>query len=90
MIAVRLCAEIAAMFVVFGLALFLPAGTLSWVAGWVFLVLFFAFTAVLSRWLLKHNPDLLTERLTGIGKANQPVSGTKSFSSSSRPSSWLG
>ncbi len=73
MMAVRLCAEIAAMFVVFGLVLFLSAGTVSWVAGWSFLILFFAFTAVLSRWLLKHNPDLLKERLTGIGKANQPV-----------------
>lgn len=73
MIAVRLCAEIAAMFVVFGLALFLSAGTLTWVAGWAFLVLFFGFTAILSWWLLRHNPDLLRERLTGIGKANQPA-----------------
>jgi protein-S-isoprenylcysteine O-methyltransferase Ste14 len=73
MITVKLCAEIAATFVVFGLALFLSAGTVSWVAGWVFLVLFFAFTAALSRWLLMHNPGLLAERLTGIGKADQPV-----------------
>ena len=72
-IAAKLCVEIAAMFVVFGLVLFLSAGTIIWVAGWVFLVLFFAFTSILSRWLLKHNPDLLAERLTGIGKANQPV-----------------
>jgi protein-S-isoprenylcysteine O-methyltransferase Ste14 len=73
MITVRLYAEIAIMFVVFCLALFLSAGTISWGAGWVFLFLFFAFIVVLSQWLLKHNPDLLTERLTGIGKANQLV-----------------
>jgi protein-S-isoprenylcysteine O-methyltransferase Ste14 len=72
-VTLKLSVEIAVMFVVFGLALFLSAGTVSWVSGWVFLILFFAFTAALSRWLLTHNPDLLTERLTGIGKANQPA-----------------
>jgi protein-S-isoprenylcysteine O-methyltransferase Ste14 len=59
------------MFVVLALALFLAAGTLVWPAGWAFLVLFFGFTVALSRWLLRHNPGLLTERMTGIGKANQ-------------------
>jgi len=72
-VTLKLSAEIAATFVVFGLALFLSAGTVRWVAGWVFLVLFFAFTVTLSWWLFTHNPDLLTERLTGIGKANQPA-----------------
>ncbi len=60
-------------FVVFGLALFLAAGTAAWFEGWAFLVLFFAFTLALSAWLLRHNPGLLTERMTGIGKPNQPV-----------------
>ena len=61
------------MFVVFGLALFLAAGTVVWPAGWAFLVLFFGFTIALSRWLLRHNPGLLTERMTGIGKPDQPA-----------------
>jgi protein-S-isoprenylcysteine O-methyltransferase Ste14 len=66
-----LTAQIAGMFVVFALALFLAAGTVAWPAGWAFLVLFFGFTIALSGWLLRHNPGLLTERMTGIGKRDQ-------------------
>ncbi len=58
---------------VFGLALFLAAGTFAWVSGWVFLVLFFGFTVTVTQWLLRHNPGLLQERMTGIGKPNQPL-----------------
>ncbi len=58
---------------VFGLALFLAAGTVVWLSGWAFLVLFFGFTIALTRWLLRHNPGLLTERMTGIGKPGQPA-----------------
>ena len=66
-----LAAQLAGMFVVFALALFLAAGTVFWPAGWAFLVLFFGFTIALSGWLLRHNPGLLTERMTGIGKPDQ-------------------
>ncbi len=66
-----LTAQIVGMFVVFALALFLAAGTVIWPAGWAFLVLFFGFTVAISRWLLRHNPGLLTERMTGIGKPDQ-------------------
>jgi protein-S-isoprenylcysteine O-methyltransferase Ste14 len=66
-----LTAQIAGMFVVFALILFVAAGTIAWPAGWVFLALFFGFTIALSAWLLKHRPGLLTERMTGIGKADQ-------------------
>jgi protein-S-isoprenylcysteine O-methyltransferase Ste14 len=66
-----LTVQIAGMFIVFALALFLAAGTVAWTAGWAFLVLFFGFTIALSAWLLKHNPGLLTERMTGIGKPDQ-------------------
>ena len=59
------------MFAVIAVALFLAAGTVVWPAGWAFLVLFFAFTVAISRWLLRHNPGLLTERMTGIGKPDQ-------------------
>ena len=70
---------------VFGLVLFLAAGTVVWPAGWAFLVLFFSFTIALNRWLLRRNPGLLTERMTGIGKPDQPAwdrvffAGTKVF-----------
>ena len=66
-----LTVQIAGMAAVFALALFLAAGTLAWPAGWAFLVLFFGFTVAISLWLLKYNPGLLTERMTGIGKPDQ-------------------
>jgi protein-S-isoprenylcysteine O-methyltransferase Ste14 len=67
----QLAIQIAGMFVVFALALFLAAGTIAWLAGWAFLVLFFGFTVAISLWLLRHNPGLLAERMNGIGKADQ-------------------
>lgn len=66
-----LAVQIIGMFVVFAASLFLAAGTVLWPAGWAFLMLFFGFTLALSLWLLKHNPGLLTERMTGIGKPDQ-------------------
>src|SRR5262245_53761704 len=66
-----LTAQIAGMFVVLGLVLFLSAGTIAWPAGWAFLILFFGFTVALARWLLKHSPGLLTERMTGAGRSDQ-------------------
>ena len=67
-----MAAEIGGTFVAFGLALFLPAGTADWLAGWAFLAPFFAFTVSLSGWLFRRNPGLLVERMTGIGKPDQP------------------
>ena len=50
------------IFIVFAAALFLPAGTILWLAGWVFLVLFFGFYLAVTLWLFRHNPGLLQER----------------------------
>lgn len=66
-----LTAQITGMFIVFAAVLFLAAGTVVWPAGWTFLVLFFAFVVSLSIWLLRQDPGLLTERMTGIGKRDQ-------------------
>lgn len=66
-----LAGQIIGMFVIFAVTLFLAAGTVLWPAGWAFLALFFGFTIAISRWLLRHNPGLLTERMTGIGKPDQ-------------------
>jgi len=66
-----LAAQIGGMAVVFALGLFLGAGTIAWPAGWAFMILFFGFTIALSLWLVRNNPGLLTERQTGIGKADQ-------------------
>jgi protein-S-isoprenylcysteine O-methyltransferase Ste14 len=51
------------IFTTFGIALFLPAGTLLWTAGWIFLGLFFVFFCGVNAWLFRHNPGLLQERL---------------------------
>lgn len=67
----RLAINIIAMLVVYVLCLFLPAGSFTWTAGWIYIVLMFGFTIALSIWLLKFNPDLLAERLSGIGKSGQ-------------------
>jgi len=47
----------------FGLALFLPAATLAWPAGWIFLILFFGFFLGVNLWLFKNNPGLIQERM---------------------------
>lgn len=57
--------------VLFALMLFLPAGTITWWAGWAYLVLVYGFAIGLTLWLLHFNPDLLAERLSGIGKPDQ-------------------
>jgi protein-S-isoprenylcysteine O-methyltransferase Ste14 len=66
-----LTVEIVGMFLIFALVLFVAAGTVAWPAGWAFLILFFCFVIALSAWLLRRNPGLLTERMTGIGKSDQ-------------------
>jgi protein-S-isoprenylcysteine O-methyltransferase Ste14 len=66
-----LAIQIAGMFVVFAVALFASAGTVAWWQGWAFLMLFFGFIVTLSLWLLRSDPGLLTERMTGVGKSNQ-------------------
>ena len=66
----RMVFQILVIFVVFSAALFVPAGTLAWPAGWAFLVLFLGFAMTMYTWLYRHNPALLRERLRP-GTANQ-------------------
>jgi hypothetical protein len=54
------------MFLVFALALFLPAGTIAWIPGWIFLIMFFGFIVAINLWLFRHDPGLLRERMTGV------------------------
>jgi protein-S-isoprenylcysteine O-methyltransferase Ste14 len=51
-------------FLLIALALFLPAGTVLWPAGWIFLLLLLGFTVVNIGLLFKFNPGLLQERLS--------------------------
>ncbi len=59
-----LVAQIAILFLAIALVLFLPAGTITWLAGWIFLVLFFVFVVAVTSWLYRHSPGLLQERMT--------------------------
>jgi len=55
----------------FALALFLPAGTIAWPAGWAFMALYLGFMILCGLWLLRHNPGLLMERMTGFVRPGQ-------------------
>jgi protein-S-isoprenylcysteine O-methyltransferase Ste14 len=68
----QLVAQTCALLIAFALALFIPAGTLRWRPGWVFLGLFGAFVNGISLWLLRHNPALLRERMTGFTPDQKP------------------
>ncbi len=65
-----LVTQIVVVFGVFAIALFVPAGTIDWIAGWIFLVLFFGFAIALFSWLYRHNPGLLRERMR-LGTSDQ-------------------
>lgn len=59
-----LVAQTAILFPVIALLLFLPAGTIFWLSGWIFLALFFGFIIAATVWLYRHDPGLLQERMT--------------------------
>src|SRR5437763_16104870 len=66
-----LVAQIAGMALVFAVVIFLSAGSLLWVGGWLYLGVLFAFVIAISFWLLRSNPLLLRERMTGVGAQGQ-------------------
>ena len=43
--------------------LFVPAGTLAWDAGWVYLIEISITSLAMAFWMLRHNPALLAERM---------------------------
>jgi protein-S-isoprenylcysteine O-methyltransferase Ste14 len=58
------------LLVALAVCLFLPAGTLNWPVGWLYLGLFFGFFLGINAWLYRHNPGLLQERLS-LSRADQ-------------------
>ena len=50
-------------FCVMGAALFVPAGTLDWRGGWMFLAEMVLLSAATVAWLAKYDPGLLKERM---------------------------
>ena len=67
----KVTGQFVVLFLLFALALFIAAGTITWMAGWLFLILFFGFFASVSTWLFRHNPGLLLERTHIVGTADQ-------------------
>jgi protein-S-isoprenylcysteine O-methyltransferase Ste14 len=67
----ELIAKTVGMQVVFTLSLFLPAGTLAWPTGWVYVAISFVFGIGLTAWLARYDPELLAERLIGLRKADR-------------------
>jgi len=63
---IKWIAQSAGGLVAYGVILFLAAGSLDWVWGWVFLVLLAAFLIAHPLILVPTNPDLLVERGKGI------------------------
>ncbi|HZB91241.1 MAG TPA: isoprenylcysteine carboxylmethyltransferase family protein [Stellaceae bacterium] len=52
------------MLAIFGIALFLPAGTLKFFQAWVFLAIFAGCGAVITGYLWTHDPKLLERRMS--------------------------
>ncbi|MBV8216655.1 MAG: isoprenylcysteine carboxylmethyltransferase family protein [Verrucomicrobia bacterium] len=48
---------------VFAILLFVPAGTINWTGGWIFLIETSVISIVLGIWLARYDPELLKERM---------------------------
>jgi protein-S-isoprenylcysteine O-methyltransferase Ste14 len=62
-------ASLAMTWLLMGAALFLSAGTLLWLHGWLFLAVFLLATLVAMAWLWRVNPEIFVarSRMTGEG-----------------------
>jgi protein-S-isoprenylcysteine O-methyltransferase Ste14 len=68
-ILIRTCVSLVVTWLVMGAALFLSAGTLQWLHGWLFLAIFLGVTLVSMAWLSRVNPEIFVarSRVTGEG-----------------------
>ena len=64
-----ICADL----LVIGALLFVPAGTLDWLAGWAFMGLLCGVTVVVVRMLARDDPELLRERMSSPIQRDQPL-----------------
>lgn len=69
----RLAAGTAVNTGVFAALLFVPAGTLGWWRGWVFLGVLVTASLAMTRWLYRHDQALLRERLRAPVQRGQPL-----------------
>jgi protein-S-isoprenylcysteine O-methyltransferase Ste14 len=59
----RVVARSAIWYPVLGAFLFVPAGRIDWLNGWIYLVELFVLGSAVTLWLARHNPGLLRERM---------------------------
>ncbi len=64
---VRRVMQVVAVTAVLATILFLAAGRLDWLWGWVFIGLYLAGMAVNALLLMRHNPETVAERATAAG-----------------------
>jgi protein-S-isoprenylcysteine O-methyltransferase Ste14 len=64
-LAARACLSLAALAVVMGLLVFVPAGTVRYWQGWVYLAVFFGASLITTLDLLRRDPALLERRMSG-------------------------
>jgi protein-S-isoprenylcysteine O-methyltransferase Ste14 len=57
--------SLVALFAVMAVVLFGGAGTLDWWQGWLFLLIYFAWSIGVSVWLARHDPALFVRRMSG-------------------------
>ena len=53
--------------------LFIPAGTVGWLAGWVFIAIFIGFNLLVVHMLARDDPELLEERMSSPIQKDQPL-----------------
>ena len=68
---VRLIKQSAIWFACMAALMFIPAGTLAWPAGWIYLAEFGLTSFVMTRWMLRNNPALLAERMAPLIQRDQ-------------------
>lgn len=60
---VKLCVRLMLTIAAFGVVLFLSAGTVYWMEGWIFLSMLSVYIVYSTLWSLENTPELLKERL---------------------------
>src|SRR5262245_35967638 len=68
--------SLAFLALVLGLILFVTAGTIRYWQGWTYLAVFFASSALLTRHIMRQDPELLERRMRG-GPAGEQRPGQK-------------
>lgn len=68
----RIVAMLALAFLMYGVMLFIPAGTFRWPAGWLYMLVYFSYAIPVVFWLKKHSPALLRKRFSMGDKGMKP------------------